>query len=335
MRFSYVGLGVKILILAAAVTGVFMLLVRLSPALLSGNDAAAGGALPKNILLVLMENWEKQLQAMSSELEKEKAAALQKLSAAVDPAERRRAQAEVKKLEQDSGQNEARLAEADLQMKELAARESARLAGQDVASGENRKTADELMSVKLYWSGYLETIKQALLGQAKSEEEKENIQAAFQENNGLSYLTRMAGDYSTQGSKLAASQGDIAMAKDELARTLGDKSKAEAYVRELEGKVTSGNAAIARNEAGIRNLQAQVETLLNQSGVNGFFIGGNGAVTLIIDKKKETEILRTGTFMVYDAKKKQTSKIYVVKNGGAIQFTKLPGYANPKPGDWF
>ena len=56
---------------------------------------------------------------------------------------------------------------------------------------------------------------------------------------------------------------------------------------------------------------------------------------LLTNKKKETEILATGTYIVYDNNKKQVSKIYITRRGGRIDYTKLPGYDNPRPGNWF
>lgn len=123
--------------------------------------------------------------------------------------------------------------------------------------------------------------------------------------------------------------------KIELEKINSEKNKIVDEKKELEEKLALLQKNIENLQITLLDKEKEIETLLDQTDINGFFISKNNSTIVIINRKKEKEILSVGTFNVYDKNKNIVSKIYVTKEGDRIVATKVPGYNNPVPGNWF
>jgi len=122
---------------------------------------------------------------------------------------------------------------------------------------------------------------------------------------------------------------------EEFVKLMSEKEMLEKDKKSLETNINSLKNNIKTLESNIGDKEREIELLLDQSNINGYFIFKNNKTLMMINRKKENEIISIGTFTVYDKNKNIVSKIYLSKQGQTIIMTKVPGYNNPKPGNWF
>jgi hypothetical protein len=331
MKSGYVGLAVKILILSACVAGVFTALGVAGYRVLGGHAGAVESVKPRNIILVLLERMESAFLKNREALDRERADLVAQLAAARTRVEKKRIEQLVGRLDQRRAENEARLSALAAEKKEIETREKA---GDAPPGADDLKAIEETVAIKAYWKKYTDQIQTEFLTATQDDRKKASIRQAFAEDNGLTLITSQTREYYELNRELAALKGDTS-AQDALDRSRSEQAESGDYIRQLEDKLKSLNDTVKKNEADLRDMDAQVTILLDQSNINGYFIRRGSRVQLLTNKKKETEILATGTYIVYDNNKKQVSKIYITRRGGRIDYTKLPGYDNPRPGNWF
>jgi hypothetical protein len=334
MNTYYIGLIMKILLLAALVAGVFFGLQAVGYRFVAGPETTATVADPRSILLVLMEAWEKTLVAKRGDLEKQRTAYTEKLQTISDKVERAALEKEIRDLNAQYVQNNTVLASVSGEVKNLEAREKYRSTRLAELADEKLKANDELFTARLYWSDYTDKIKNELLAQVKTEAERGRIVQAFQEDNGLTFITSISREYFAQGKELSDIKSDTSL-KDTLDKTAQAKSGLEAMRKDLEKRIKDQQVVITSNEGDLRLMKTQIEILLDVGQFNGFFISRNNRTEIIVNPKRLNDILATGQFIVYNNKKAAVSKIYVSKKNNQIVYTKLPGYDEPKPGTYF
>jgi hypothetical protein len=341
---SYIfGLALKILLLAAFVVGAFVLLAFFGQKIFGGGEPPAAAASPKDVLLVLMENYEKILLANRTGLEKERSDYLAQLNAAAGRTERAKIEAQLKELEKKNADNAVRLQGVTAEKKDLETREKAKTDLIASLTAEKQKAEESLLDLKVNWSGYAERLENEFLTRAGTEDEKDTIRRAFAADNGLAFISAVAERYSGSGAETETPKTTPAAASSSPSPTTAASAQpsaspngaAEQRLKDLEEKVKALSATVDKNEGDMRDLQTQIAVLLDVGNINGFFISRNNAVYLLTNRKKQAEILSTGTFPVFDNNKNQVSKIYVARKGDRIDYTKLPGYPSPKPGNWF
>jgi len=416
LKSYIIGLIFKILLLVLFVLGIFFLLQKYNDKILSGNKQNIASIDVKNILISLMDNYEKKLLGIQTGLDEEKTDLLKKLEFLKNRDQKNEIRIKLKEIEDlkkkaDEGlsklQNEKNNYDKILKEKNEAA---------SLLKQEKERMQDEMIIVKTYWENYVNNIKNELLLIKKDKNDADKIVNEFSKDYGKKYISSLIKDYSNKEEELTRlKKGDeketekslkeltekykelladfeevsiklagndekvlkklneskkddskylktlkdvsietikkkIPVEKDPSGKKDGDNKSSSSGLNtdsgnttndlekeklELENNIASLQSNIKNLETAVSDKQKEIDIILDQSGINGYFINKNGAPFMIINRKKENEILNIGTFNVYDKNKTVISKIYLSKQGQKIIMTKVPGYNNPVPGTWF
>ncbi len=151
-------------------------------------------------------------------------------------------------------------------------------------------------------------------------------------NNNITELNRQKSQTEVQNQTLNA---QIVNLNNSIAANLAEIERVNREKQRLISEIESKQASITSVEREQLRLQNHKRALFSYLTINGYFVSYEGRLEMVLYPGKESEILSTGTFMVYNRNNEVSSKIQIQEQNGQYSFIKFPGFDTPKEGDWF
>ncbi len=171
--------------------------------------------------------------------------------------------------------------------------------------------------------------KASLAGQKDKELKKllDEIERLKTEKKELSMITEKKGSLHSTAPDPGIDENELKKLREETAKLKTENERLGNMIK------TKQQAADMIETKGSMN--EELQALMNINGINGFFIADGKKTIVVFNRKKLAGSFKSEIFDVYDIDGKPATRIYLNLNGDKINMTRLPGYADPKPGDWF